>query len=450
MTRKLTATADLNKRVSRRQENGNVPPLTRQLFEEFEDQRIEQSLWLALHAPPPTVAESLLTMSSPDEDTYTPSPRNWHEQGRRLQRACVDFEQALLSLRNIRQLRVHLKSREFGQLLHWRGYVFDVEYPTCFGLDYQMAVSEETAPIAFILRILGERNSSSDSLTSIRMHLDGDKWWGLQDIDYAWTAPNADEYEDEDEEMGTLEGRSESIVQKNCHMAEKAFIHLTDIRIGFGLQDDNHLFLDALSRCLGKAKKLDRLDLSAFGHDILWDDGHFDMLTEINDLARWPMIRHLNLDGVEFSEGSILRMLALVAPTLEKLSLKKCILLDNPNLDDDLDESLDEKSSWSSIYDKMRLISFRALSDLNFKWCYQKTVHKDLLEGSDWPEPENQTDAGRVKHIMVDFGVLIVIGYSSDIYDYILKRTDTKPPLQLFGAMDPDLVHIGALDHDWF
>ncbi|KAF4545855.1 uncharacterized protein LTHEOB_4507 [Lasiodiplodia theobromae] len=389
-------------------------------------------------------------MSSPDEDTYTSSPRNWHEQGRRLQRACVDFEEALLSLRNIRQLRVCIKGRESGHFLHWRGYVFDVSYATCFGLDWDMAIAEEIAPLAFILRILGKRNSSSDSLTSIRMHLNGDKWWGLQDIDYAWTAPNADEYEDEDEGMETFGGRSESIIQKNCHMAEKAFIHLTDIRIGFGLQDDNHVFLEALGRCLEKAKKLDRLDLSAFGHDVLWNVAHFDMLTKINNFARWPMIRHLNLDSVQFMEGSILRMLSLVAPTLEKLSLKNCLLLDNPDSDDDWDENLDEKSSWSKVYDKMRLISFRALYDLNFKWCYQKTVHTDLLESSDWSPPENEDISGQVKHIMVDsVGVHLVIGYSSDIYDYILKRTETKPPLRFFRALDSDVVSLGILDHDW-
>lgn len=202
-------------------------------------------------------------------------------------------------------------------------------------------------------------------------------------------------------------------------MAEETFIHLTDIRIDLARQHEGRKPFEALARYLSKATNLNRLELSVEEFEEI-TEGH-DMLSRINDCARWPKLRHLRLVGYHFWQRSFLRTLSLVAPTLESLSLNWCILLDR-------------ESSWSNVYDAMRLIPFDALDHLHFTRGFQNAFDHELLDNPRETPQRRDGDPLPVVHMMEEeeLGFQYIIGYSPEIYDYILKRTDTKPPLQLF------------------
>lgn len=341
----------------------------------------------------------------------------WRQQLRRLQKACFDFEKALLSLPNLQQLRIDHNVTNAIYTSYWRRYYFtDRNFS---GMEFFSDAGSDVAPIAFLLQILGKRNSSYDSLTSLRLNLDCEMWWNLKDLEFAWSSPENGQYEDEDTDEEPFIFRSHAITKKNLSMAEEAFIHLTDICIDLARQHESRKPFEALARYLSKATNLNRLELSVEEFEEI-NDGH-DMLSRINDCARWPKLRHLRLEGYHFWQSSIVRTLSLVAPTLESLSLKWCILLD-------------DESSWSTLYDAMRLIPFDALDHLHFTQCYQNAFHHELLDNPHETPQRGDGDPLPIVHMMEEpeSGFQYIIGYSPEIYDYILKRTDTKPPLQLF------------------
>lgn len=338
---------------------------------------------------------------------------------RRLRKACLDLEEALLNLPNLQQLRIDHGVYEAVHDAYWRGYHFmDYNFTGLFRLP---DVAQEAAPIAFLLRILGKRNLSNNSLTSLRLTLDCEMWWSLQNLEVAWISPEDGEYEDDEQDQETFGFRSDAIAKRNMSMAEETFVHLTDIRIGLAAQDDPANLFEALARYLSKAKKLERLDLSTWDLDEMPEN--LDMLSAINDCARWPTLRHLTLDTYHFREKSILRTLLLVAPTLESLTLYNCTLVG-------------EESSWSEFYDHMRLIPFEALDHLQFTRGVQTAFHEELLDNPRETPPRKDGDPLPVVHMMEEYSMdedlEYIIGYSPEIYDYILKRTDAKPPLQLF------------------
>lgn len=159
-----------------------------ELFQAYEVQRNELSLYDCLHAPGPSIFEGVPTAPR-DQDTRTPRLETTTEKLRRFQKACTGFEEALQKFHNLQSLYVRFLESDKSVEVDWDAGTLECEYRDFYGLNKEQAFSEETTPLAFILRALGKRNASNSSLTSLRLELAGDCWWGLQDLEYAWMPP---------------------------------------------------------------------------------------------------------------------------------------------------------------------------------------------------------------------------------------------------------------------
>lgn len=200
---------------------------------------------------------------------------------------------------------------------------------------------------------------------------------------------------------------------------DDAFAYFTDIRLRFTERQEMPEFMTALARLLSKANGLTCLQLEldcVLGNrsGVQWQD--LDLLTEINNCARWSTITDLCLTGFSFSETTILHTLSLAASSLESITLMRCRLLG--------------EDTWPHCYEGMRRIPFRVLNHLDFRTCYQCGRYSELLDTlPHYWSIENFCARSVVIH-RIDDPFHLDVGYSSSIYDYILKKTESKPPLQ--------------------
>lgn len=340
----------------------------------------------------------------------------------RLQKAFIDLETALLKLRNLKEVQAYFTRNDDDFSFIWRNYKLEDGGPIhddFYDLDRDQAVKQEAAPLAVLFRVLGKRNSSSDSLTSLRLDLRMDGWWGLQDLLATWKIQEGDGEEEEDEEVITKE-ELQVIVTKAQTFTTGAFYHLTDVHIHFNKRSDMTAFLNSLSTFLSEAKKLLRLELKFDIPNDRWQG--LDMLCAINKHFQWPMLSHLSLQGFEFPGSSILQTFSSAAPTLQSFSLRNCMLHGG-------------ETPWSQLFKDMRRIPFRNLHRSEFRICEQDIVRQDVLNTEPQPWSYQELDARSIVLIRMKRGdEEYIMGYSSLIYDYILKRTDVMPPLQLFST----------------
>lgn len=344
----------------------------------------------------------------------------------RLQRACTDFDKALLKLHNLKEVEACFTRSEGTSTLRWRDYEFlDISYDEFFGLDVDDAAMEEAAPLAILLRAMGQRDlysSSLNSLTSLRLDFSMSDWWGPQDSIVIWEA-----------QWRGMEEEKQAILKRNLTVAVSAFDNLTDVHVRFNDRDDMPEFLRALALYLSRADELRRLELRLETRYKTWPP--LDMLAKINERGRWPrwpMLRHLSLKGFVFPKSSILRTLSFAAPTLESFSLQNCMMLggDNP---------------WSRLFEDMSLIPFQNLHRPEFRFCEQDTPNREILNTAPRPWSFQELDARSIVLIhMKNEGEHYAMGYSSLIYDYILKRTDIMPPLELFSTSATDSGSLSA------
>lgn len=383
------------------------------LFQEYEAQRNEPLLYDCLHAPGSSI---LGCVPAAPQSRYTSISRleTTIETLRRFQQACSGFEEAVQKFRNLQGLHVEFDLSHCDDEIYWRDHTIDVKYDHFYGIDEEQAIAEEAAPLALILRALGKRSASSSSLVSLTLELTGDPWWGLQDLEDPWIP-----LEPEVDNEGILSPLSQAVLKNNLTLMDDAFAYLTDICVKFVEKDEIPDFMQALASLLNKASGLTHLELNYV--PLLfplprWQG--FDMLTDINNHAMLSKITHLYLACIQFSEASLLHTLSLVASSLKSITLWGCRLLG--------------EDTWSHCYEGMRLIPFQVLNDLDFQECRQEVEHEEVLDtpSRDWSEKDVNARSVVTHHMSPSSHTRV--GYSSDIYDYILKRTDSMPPLQKF------------------
>lgn len=339
------------------------------------------------------------------------SPRNM----RRFQQACANFEDALLKLPNLQSFTADFTS----YWNTWRNIegIDDEEYP-------DTALPERVAQLAFILRALGRRNSISGSLVSLKLHLQETyPWWSLQDLGKAWMPPGDDGTDDDgtdDEPDDDAEPDDndepklapQAIINQSQVLVQNAFIHLTNFHLSLTTdEDEGNKNLRELARIINKSKNLVRFTLSTWNRvgNICTDP---DILGAINTGSQWPMLQELELQGLRFLSESLLCTLSHLASTLKSLEVKQCTLANNKDL-------------WTDFYKQLRLVPFERLHHLNFQECRQFASDRKAL--SKPLESWSWTDS-LVMHFMDGHRV----GFSSEIYDYILKKTDIMPPLRTY------------------
>lgn len=358
-------------------------------------QASEQTLHSCLDQPGPSHLERM----------NSPWPRQEEEVGlheggprvflRRFQQACLDFDEAILKLPNLQTF-----SASFPPRFTWRGQHLACAYE--FGPE-SPPVKEQTAPLAFMLRSLGRRSYSNTSLTSVRLDL-RESGWGLHAIEQGLRFD------------GVVESESLARFRSRWLMAE-AFTNLTDFDTTLKFNDNISGDFETLADLLSITANLVRLQITItdVGLDELY---HHDMLSIINSRAQWPKkLEQLEMDNLSFKSDSLLRTLSHLAPTLQSLMVKNC-------------ELIEEESSWPDFYRRMRLISFRKLSHLSFK---ENGCEKDdtfplcepILDFSDNDIINNLLSIHRSSGCPS-------VGFTSEIYDFILKKTDIMPPLRTY------------------
>ncbi|OJD34171.1 uncharacterized protein BKCO1_25000131 [Diplodia corticola] len=309
-------------------------------------------------------------------------------QKSRVHKAYIGLEEALVRLPNLQTLvtKFDLYWPEYSPLHH-----------ADYGLEEWLTVRDRSAHLAFILRALGKRNSFSNSLTELKLRSPGYTWWGLGDLDRA------------------LEPTDDTASHENRRLMENAFSSPKHLRISIGgRQSEMATCIEAVARFLGKCSNLTRLKFKIlFSHGLAYRAP--DMLTGINACVSWPALSHLSLERVRFRKESILRTLSLVSPTLKSLVLDLCFLMD-------------EECSWSDVHREMRLIDFHPLLHLDLRVCYQEMgVPPGALHVSPQDLSVTYIPAGpRASYGANGYDLL---GYPSNVCDYILKRTDSMPPL---------------------
>lgn len=402
------------------------------LFQEYEAQRNEPLLYDCLHAPGSSNFGCVLAAPQHRHTSISRRLRSTAGKLRRFQQACSGFEEALQKFRNLQKLEVDLSLSHSDEVLYWHLHTIDVEYGDFYGVDEEQAIAEEAAPLAFILRALGKRSASSNSLVSLELRLIGDPWWGLQDLEEPWIPP-----EPEVDNEGILSPLSQVVLKTNVALMDDAFAYLTDIRVKFHENDEMRQFMQELGRLLTKASRLTHLELdfSAGRFELPRWQG-FDLLTDINSHAMLSKITNLCLTRFHFSESSLLHTLSHVASSLRSLTLRGCRLLG--------------EDTWSHCYEGMRLIPFQVLDYLDFRECKQEVEHEEIFDtpSRDWSEKDVYARSVVMHHM--SYSLHTRVGYSSDIYDYILKRTEHMPPLQKFdeGNVEPFVLLYGGSKDD--
>ncbi|KAL0259050.1 hypothetical protein SLS55_006555 [Diplodia seriata] len=317
----------------------------------------------------------------------------------------MSFHHAILKLSNLKHVEAKF-GRHFNRIQTWRDYQFEPSKFNSHGTHPSDDVYFATR--AVLLRALGLRNSLSDSLTSL--HLDiTEELWAVGELDRFWR---------EDEESGSYRGHlDENLVQRQVHLMEDSFTHLTDLHIrvlenGFPTPHRDLI----LPQLLRKATKLERLDLS------LPTNWHAASNRELEDILGrvvsgvcWPSLREVTLQ-VNFTFNSLLNFLSAHAKTLTSLTLYRCDMLDG---------------TWPDMYRAMRAIHFDKLHHLDFSECADEDlVMLSLLVFSHESMAVSHHSLYEMKELWM--------GYSEDIYPFILRHTNFMPPLFRCGYYDSE------------
>ncbi|OJD33046.1 uncharacterized protein BKCO1_3400031 [Diplodia corticola] len=362
------------------------------LYEEYMANRDECSLvWCLLHAPRPVSykqkeAERALT---------------------RYEQSCLGFQAAMLKFSNLKHVGAEF-GHHFKRTQTWRDYQFE---PSKFESRGNHASDDVYfASRLLLLQALGLRNSLTNSLTSL--HLDiTEELWAVGELDRFWR---------ENDEFNACNGQpDESLIQRQLHLMEDAFTHLTDLRIGVLDNGFPTPYRDlVLPRLLRKTTKLERLHLSlpTTWHLASNSGIEQDILSRVLSGVRWQNLREVTLQ-VDFTFDSLLGFLLSHATMLASLTLYRCDM---------------HGGSWPDMYRAMRGISFRKLCHLNFSECADgDPLVPPLLAFS--------RESTAVSHHSLYNMRELWMGYSKDIYPYILRQTDFMPPLFQYGCyMDED------------
>lgn len=383
----------------------------RRLYEEYKVQAREPSLSECLSASELKISDqtSYFILEETSRQLYDVN------SSEPLQRACFRFEDALARLPNLRHVGATFNNSFFPTAFKWRGIAFDnrkvsQEFSICsnlYVLARNILRSEEVVPLAFLLQVLGRRGSLSSSLVSLSLDLSIVKWWGLEALDSAWIPRTAGS-------AGTTHS------DRSRALMTDAFINLADLGLSMGpgwYHTPAHV--DGLASYLDKARNLVSLSLKNT-HRRPDRDTEKDLLSILNERARWPRLKNLRLN-VDVKASTLLTTLSCLAPYLTSLELTACSF---------------EEDSWLNFYQQMREIPFAELRRLNLRNLIQQNMDTSAvaapLQGICFEELRN--DPSMVVHECLEGQVYPFTSFrqghfcnSADLYRYILRETDAMP-----------------------
>ncbi|GME24586.1 hypothetical protein GTA08_BOTSDO01956 [Neofusicoccum parvum] len=309
------------------------------------------------------------------------------------------FDDALLSFVNLENVDLDLGWRF---ITSWHRLSIPYE-----SINQDQPAQVAAAPTAFLLRSLGWRNAFCNGVASLNIHGKVPRW-EPQDLESVW---------DEDRWALPQTEKTTAEVQMQADLMKDAFSRLTALKIDLEVSGLVPPAVRMLAGYLSAARELKRLHLGiqqrAVNPPLFRSPDTLDTFIQFG--VTWPRLKALTL-SMYFSAASLLCALSSVAPTLESLNLTDCRLVCN--------------SSWPQVYDKMRDVPFGALRQLRFSGNY------DCSNNIGQKAPEEKISLKKsVRHFSEGQGPVgstIEQGYGLGIYDYILRKTDQKPPLYSF------------------
>ncbi|KAL1632207.1 hypothetical protein SLS56_003941 [Neofusicoccum ribis] len=315
------------------------------------------------------------------------------------QRNYLALDDALLSFVNLENVDLDLGWRF---ITSWHRLSIPYE-----SINQDQPPQVSAAPTAFLLRSLGWRNAFCNGVVSLNIHGKVPRW-EPQDLESVW---------DEDRWALPQTKKTTAEVQMQADLMKDAFSRLNTLKIDLEVSG---LVLPAarmLAGYLNAARELKRLHLGiqqrAVNPPLFRSPDTLDTFIQFG--VTWPRLKALTLN-MHFSAAALLSALSSVAPTLESVNLTDCRLVCD--------------SSWPQVYDKMRDVPFEALCQLRFSGNY------DCNENIGQKAPEEKISLEKsVRHFSEVQGPVdstIEQGYGLGIYDYILRKTDQKPPLYSF------------------
>lgn len=322
----------------------------------------------------------------------------------RYERACLGFEAAVMKFPNLKHVNADFGA-PFKRIQRWRAYQLE---PAKFESHGNHASDDAYfAARAFLLRALGLRSSLSDSLTSLNLDIT-EELWAVGELDRFWR---------ENDNFNASNGHvDESLIKQQVNLMEDSFIHLTDLRIGVLERGFPTPYRDfVLPSFLRRATKLQRLDLSLPTTWLLAEGGTEDILGRIVGGLRWPELREVTLQ-VAFAFGSFLDFISAHAETITSLTLYRCDMFGG---------------TWPNMYRAMHDIHFRSLRRLNFRQCADQDPDVPPLAAFS----HNNTVVSH--HSLFEMKELWM-GYSEEIYSYILGKMNLMPPLFRCGGYESE------------
>lgn len=338
-----------------------------------------------------------------------------------LQRACFCFEDALARLPNLRHVGATFNNSFFPAAFKWRGITFDNRrisqgFSICnnlYVLTRNILRSEEVVPLAFLLQVLGRRSSLSSTLVSLSLDLSTVKWWGSEALDSAWIPRAAG-------------GTGTTHSDRSRALMTDAFINLADLELSLGpgwYHTPAHV--DGLASYLDKARNLVSLSLKNT-HRRPDRDTEKDLLSTLNERARWPRLKNLRLN-VDVKASTLLTTLSFLAPYLTSLELTAC--------------SFEEEDSWLNFYQQMREIPFAELRRLNLRNLIQRNMDPSAVAAplQEVCFEELRNDPSMVVHECFEGQVYPFTSFrqghfcnSADLYRYMLREMDAMPDLNRY------------------
>lgn len=326
------------------------------------------------------------------------------------QRNYLEFNDALLKFTNLQSVET-LDCRYF----QWRDVLWgdetrDQDCP----FDDRRVEHFTIAAVAFILRSLGLRSAFTSKLVSLSLSLQHDHtaYRYLKDI---WKLRNI-----QNDGIKSLSTRM-SLSDIQVKLMQDAFINLTtiDLNLTIGRAHERESF-SILREQLKRAQNLEHLQLDILGFNEDPEDNMDNPIDALDVLTvgiQWSRLRELKLSDLHMTDESFIRTLSQATKTLETLHVHGCTLLGDGD-------------SWPRLYQWMRALTFNALRDLHF---FENTdidafetdfhVYDDRLVGN--VQPDNDVWHQTIGQVHARKS------YSTGIYDYILRRTNVRPPLKI-------------------
>ncbi|KAH7057031.1 hypothetical protein B0J12DRAFT_401589 [Macrophomina phaseolina] len=338
----------------------------------------------------------------------------WTPKGRlsSAQRKYLEFDEALLRFENLQEVVFSL----VDPFLAWRHYssVGEMLYGRCPATNDELN-HQAIAAVAFTLRGLGWSSAFRSGLISLRLEAQYPDWtWDNLSEIWRTCCPQL--------EMTTCPHVDMDVAGAQIRLLGDAFVSLTNIDLQIKLRRRHSLeSLTALGQQLSGASQLKRLRLHIQQTAAKEADKQppADVLDLVTSGAKWPFLEDLELSRLVFTVESLLRTLSKISGTLAKLAIESCTLKAHAG-------------TWPEAYKGIRSLSLKALRKLrlehNFDIAWPDVFQDPRSSGYYTP---GRQPADEVWHVTQQPEYRYSIrAYGSNLYDYILRKTDAMPPYE--------------------